>query len=62
VVKIFAPWRPGVEKVFGWFVYLATKLLIDNRLCPAVFVLGNKSVNRSKYVPRSRYVIVADMP
>jgi hypothetical protein len=30
-------------------VCLATNLLIVNRIYPAMLVIGNKSVNRSKY-------------
>ena len=43
-------------------ISLATKLLIGNRICPAVFVISNKSVNRIKKTIRSWYVVVADMP
>ena len=31
-----------------WLSYLAIKLLFRNRICPAVFVIANKSMNRSK--------------
>jgi hypothetical protein len=31
-----------------WSSDLAMKLLVGYRICPAVFVIGNKSVNRSK--------------
>jgi hypothetical protein len=47
---------------FDWPSDLAMKLLFRNRICPAVFVIANKSMNRSKKRSRSWYVVVADMP
>jgi hypothetical protein len=47
---------------YNWLSYLAIKLLFRNRICPAVFVIANKSMNRSKKRSRSWYVVVADMP
>ena len=40
--------------------YLARSL--ENVICPAVFVISNKSLNRNKKRPRSRYAVVADAP
>jgi len=54
-VKIFL-------KIPDGMICLAIKLLIENRICPAVFVIGNKSVNRIKKSIRNWYVVAADVP
>ena len=54
-VKIFL-------KILDGMICLAIKLLIKNRICPTVFVIGNKSVNRIKKSIRNWYVVAADVP
>ena len=43
-------------------IYLGIKLFFGNWIYPAVFVISNKSLNRSKKRSGSRFVIVDDMP
>jgi hypothetical protein len=65
-VMIFPKLRRSIQQQSGrtsrGMISLAIKLLYGDRICPAVFVIGNKSVNRSKKRSRSWYVVVADMP
>ena len=57
-----AMYRAVINEIWQRLSDLAMKLLVGYRICPAVSVIGNKSVNRSNKRSRSRYAVVADTP
>ena len=57
-----AMYRAVINEIWQRLSDLAMKLLVGYRICPAVSVIGNKSVNRSNKRSRSWYESVADKP